>query len=161
MPHRPGLKAVEALDRGISGPRSAADGKSFSFSLPTISRCIRRESRCRRRALENFMNPPMVVSSWSSGRRCTVVLSPVATQNRRKSTRWKANALRQITHQNDALLNELQIAQTEEVNFKSKDGTEVHGLLTYPVGYVKGTKVPLLLRIHGGPNRTGSTFFQR
>ena len=36
--------------------------------------------------------------------------------------------------------------------FKSKDGTEVHGLLTYPVGYVKGTKVPLLLRIHGGPN---------
>jgi len=25
-------------------------------------------------------------------------------------------------------------------------------LLTYPVGYVKGTKVPFLLRIHGGPN---------
>ena len=43
-------------------------------------------------------------------------------------------------------------APTEEVNFKSKDGTEVHGLLTKPVGYVAGTKVPLLLRIHGGPN---------
>ena len=25
-------------------------------------------------------------------------------------------------------------------------------MLTYPVGYVKGAKVPLLLRIHGGPN---------
>ena len=60
--------------------------------------------------------------------------------------------LRQITHQNDALMNELEPGQTEEVNFKSKDGTEVHGLLTYPVNYVKGTKVPLLLRIHGGPN---------
>src|SRR2546430_10978991 len=47
---------------------------------------------------------------------------------------------------------ELQIAQTEEVSFNSKDGTEVHGLLTYQVGYVKATKVPLLLRIHGGPN---------
>src|SRR5207247_5375472 len=44
------------------------------------------------------------------------------------------------------------IAQTEEVGFKRKDSTEVHGLLTYPAGYVKGTKVPLLLRIHGGPN---------
>src|SRR5205814_6306238 len=55
---------------------------------------------------------------------------------------------RPLTHQNDSLLAELQIAQSEEVRFKSKDGTDVHGLLTYPVGYVKGTKVPLLLRIH-------------
>jgi dipeptidyl aminopeptidase/acylaminoacyl peptidase len=38
------------------------------------------------------------------------------------------------------------------VEFKSKDGTDIHGLLTYPVGYVKGAKAPLLLRIHGGPN---------
>ena len=49
-------------------------------------------------------------------------------------------------------MGELELGQTEEVSFKSKDGTEVHGLLTYPVGYVKGTKVPFLLRIHGGPN---------
>ena len=28
----------------------------------------------------------------------------------------------------------------------------MHGLLTKPVGYVAGTKIPLLLRIHGGPN---------
>jgi len=64
----------------------------------------------------------------------------------------EGGALRQLTHQNDALFAELDIAPTEEVNFKSKDGTDVHGLLTYPVSYVKGTKVPLLLRIHGGPN---------
>ena len=64
----------------------------------------------------------------------------------------KADALRQLTHQNDELFAELDIPATEEVNFKSKDGTEVHGLLTNPVGYVTGTKVPLLLRIHGGPN---------
>ena len=64
----------------------------------------------------------------------------------------EGGALRQLTHQNDALLAELQIASTEDVSFKSKDGTDVHGLLTYPVGYVKGNKVPLLLRIHGGPN---------
>jgi len=64
----------------------------------------------------------------------------------------EGKTLRRITHQNDTLMSELQIADTEDVNFKSKDGTPVHGLLTYPVGYVKGTKVPLLLRIHGGPN---------
>ena len=49
-------------------------------------------------------------------------------------------------------MSELEIAPSEEVSFKSKDGTEVHGLLTKPVGYKPGTRVPLLLRIHGGPN---------
>ncbi len=60
--------------------------------------------------------------------------------------------LRQITHQNDALFSQLELGRTQDVSFKSKDGTEVHGLLTYPLGYAAGTKVPLLLRIHGGPN---------
>ena len=64
----------------------------------------------------------------------------------------QGGALRQITHQNDELLKELDIPDTELVSFKSKDGTDVNGLLTYPVGYVKGTRVPFLLRIHGGPN---------
>jgi dipeptidyl aminopeptidase/acylaminoacyl peptidase len=61
-------------------------------------------------------------------------------------------SLRQLTHQNDELFRDLEIAPTEEVSFRSEDGAEVHGLLTRPVGYTAGTKVPLLLRIHGGPN---------
>jgi dipeptidyl aminopeptidase/acylaminoacyl peptidase len=40
----------------------------------------------------------------------------------------------------------------EDVSFPSKDGTDVHALLYKPAGYLAGTKVPLLLRIHGGPN---------
>ncbi|HMJ82690.1 MAG TPA: alpha/beta fold hydrolase, partial [Vicinamibacterales bacterium] len=63
-----------------------------------------------------------------------------------------SHALVQLTHQNDALLSELQLGTVEEVSAKSKDGTEVHGLLTKPAGYVAGTKIPMLLRIHGGPN---------
>jgi dipeptidyl aminopeptidase/acylaminoacyl peptidase len=43
------------------------------------------------------------------------------------------------------------LAQTEIVKWKSKDGTEVEGLLTKPVGYQAGSKVPLLLNPHGGP----------
>ncbi|HEV2883935.1 MAG TPA: S9 family peptidase [Pyrinomonadaceae bacterium] len=41
--------------------------------------------------------------------------------------------------------------KTEVIKWKSPDGFEVEGLLTYPVGYRAGTKVPLLLVIHGGP----------
>ncbi len=92
------------------------------------------------------------VSSLDSAASRTVVLSRRTTNGRPRFCALEGKTLRQLTHQNDALLTELDIGATEEVSFKSKDGTEVHGLLTYPVGYVKGTKVPLLLRIHGGPN---------
>ena len=43
------------------------------------------------------------------------------------------------------------LAETEIVKWKSKDGTEVEGLLTKPVGYEAGKKIPLLLNPHGGP----------
>ena len=60
--------------------------------------------------------------------------------------------LRQLTHHNDKLLSELQLATTEDFTSKSKDGTEVHGLLVKPAGYKAGTKYPTILYIHGGPN---------
>lgn len=43
------------------------------------------------------------------------------------------------------------IGRTEVIRWKSKDGREIEGLLTYPVGYQAGQRVPLLLNIHGGP----------
>lgn len=43
------------------------------------------------------------------------------------------------------------VGKTEVVKWKSKDGRDIEGLLTYPVGYTAGTKVPLILNIHGGP----------
>jgi dipeptidyl aminopeptidase/acylaminoacyl peptidase len=61
-------------------------------------------------------------------------------------------ALRRITGVNDALLSELILVSTEDFTSTSKDGTEVHGLLTKPVGYKAGDRVPTILFIHGGPN---------
>lgn len=43
------------------------------------------------------------------------------------------------------------IGRTEVIRWKSKDGKEIEGLLTYPVGYQAGRRVPLILNIHGGP----------
>jgi dipeptidyl aminopeptidase/acylaminoacyl peptidase len=143
------VKAVEDLDRGVSGLRFGNDGKSV-IVLVADDRSVYPAS-VSRNAVLRLMNSPVVVSSMNSGGGHTVVLSG----NDSKPTEayaMEGKTLRQLTHQNDALMSELQIAATEEVGFKSKDGTEVHGLLTYPVGYVKGTRVPFLLRIHGGPN---------
>jgi dipeptidyl aminopeptidase/acylaminoacyl peptidase len=53
---------------------------------------------------------------------------------------------------NDVLFAEIQLATTEDFTSKSKDGTEVHGLLVKPAAYEAGKRYPMLLRIHGGPN---------
>jgi dipeptidyl aminopeptidase/acylaminoacyl peptidase len=43
------------------------------------------------------------------------------------------------------------LGKTEVVRWKSADGKEIEGLLTYPVGYRAGRRVPLILNVHGGP----------
>jgi len=43
------------------------------------------------------------------------------------------------------------LGRTEVIRWKSKDGKEIEGLLTYPIGYQAGQRVPLILNIHGGP----------
>lgn len=143
------VKAVDDLDRGVSGLRFSADGKSLNL-LVTDDRSVYPAS-VTRNALQRLMNPPVVISSLTTGGGRTVVLSGDDTKPT-EIYAMEGSALRRLTHQNDPLLAELKIAPTEEVNFKSKDGTDVHGLLTKPVGYTAGSKVPLLLRIHGGPN---------
>ena len=60
--------------------------------------------------------------------------------------------MRALSHQNDALRDELAFATTTDFSSKSKDGTVVHGLLARPAGAVDGQKLPTLLYIHGGPN---------
>jgi dipeptidyl aminopeptidase/acylaminoacyl peptidase len=59
--------------------------------------------------------------------------------------------LTQLTHVNDELLAKIQVSPGEYVHFKSKDGTTVSGYLYRPVDYTPGTKVPTLVRPHGGP----------
>lgn len=60
-------------------------------------------------------------------------------------------SLTQLTHQNKELLEQVQFAPSEDIEFKSTDGTLIQGLLTKPVDYKAGTKAPGFLYLHGGP----------
>jgi len=44
-----------------------------------------------------------------------------------------------------------EFGKTEVLKWTSNDGMEIEGLLTYPVGYEEGDRVPLILMVHGGP----------
>ena len=63
----------------------------------------------------------------------------------------EGSALRKLSSHNDAVVSGLQLQPAEDIAFKSKDGTEIHALLTKPLGYVAGRRYPTLVRIHGGP----------
>ena len=43
------------------------------------------------------------------------------------------------------------LGKTEVIRWKAPDKREIEGLLTYPVGYTPGRRLPLLLIVHGGP----------
>ncbi|HLX43418.1 MAG TPA: S9 family peptidase [Bryobacteraceae bacterium] len=59
-------------------------------------------------------------------------------------------------------LPKLPLGKTEAIRWKSKDGLEIEGMLTYPVNYEAGKKYPLILNIHGGPTGVfGETFIGR
>jgi dipeptidyl aminopeptidase/acylaminoacyl peptidase len=64
----------------------------------------------------------------------------------------EGGTLRKLTAHNDAFLAELQLGAVEDIRFKTKDGTEVHGLMVKPPSFVAGRKYPMVLWIHGGPN---------
>jgi dipeptidyl aminopeptidase/acylaminoacyl peptidase len=51
----------------------------------------------------------------------------------------------------NADLPKLPLGRTEVIKWKSTDGLEVEGLLTYPAKYESGKRSPLLLVVHGGP----------
>ncbi|MGE3276223.1 MAG: prolyl oligopeptidase family serine peptidase [Vicinamibacterales bacterium] len=54
----------------------------------------------------------------------------------------------------------VETATMRPITWKSPDGTEIEGLLWLPAGYKPGTKLPLLLSIHGGPAGVWSTSFR-
>ena len=59
---------------------------------------------------------------------------------------------RYLTNLNASLLATKSLGEVREITVASSfDGQEVQGWLTLPPGYVEGTRVPLILEIHGGP----------
>ena len=153
------VKAAADLDRGVSAPRFSVDGGSLTF-LVTDDRSVYPASvGVSGGAVKRLIDAPVVLSSPTTAKACSAFLSGGDNLPTEVYVS-EGSRMRQLTHQNDALMAELEIAPTEAVSFKSKDGTEVHALLTRPVGYSAGAqvgaqvgiKVPFLLRIHGGPN---------
>jgi dipeptidyl aminopeptidase/acylaminoacyl peptidase len=143
---------TEALDRPVASPQFTADGKSIVFRYTDDRARYVGEIPAAGGSVRKLIDGRLVIGSLSMSRDGRMaVLSSTATQPSEVFA-LENGTLRRLSHQNDAWLSDVQLATTEDISFKAKDGNEVHGLLVKPIGYAPGTKYPLLLRIHGGPN---------
>jgi dipeptidyl aminopeptidase/acylaminoacyl peptidase len=139
------------LDRSVSNPVFSPDGKSieaieeddlnqYPITVDVATGAVHRE-----------VTSPGVSWSFSQQAGHTALLW---TTNSRPGEIYALDhgTLRRLTHHNDALIAQLQLGQVRDVFATSQDGTAVHGLITMPPGAEGGTKYPMILFIHGGPN---------
>lgn len=143
---------TDAFDRPVTAPHFSADGKSITF-IATDDR-VRYVARVSvdGGTVQRLTDGRQVVGAVAYGPDGKMAVLNSTTTLPSEVFALENGALRRLSHQNDSWLAGVELATTEDVGFRAKDGTDVHGLLVKPVGYVAGRKYPLLLRIHGGPN---------
>jgi len=141
---------TEKLDRGVSSPVFAADSQSVSVLVTNdrsqypISVSLRDGSR------ERLIEKGGVAVAQNAAAGHTAILW--TTDNAPAEVyALESGGLRKLTAHNDPLMAQLELGVTRDFEARTKDGTDVHALLTLPVGYEPGKTYPLLLRIHGGP----------
>lgn len=103
-------------------------------------------------AVERLTSGRQTVSRISRRDDGTLALLMGVTTNPNEAFALENGSLRRLTHQNDGLVSELQLPAGEDFTSRSKDGTDVHSIVLKPASYSAGTKYPMLLLIHGGPN---------
>ena len=143
------------LDRNLAQPRWSADGKSI-FVLEENDRT---ELLMRVPVVatgNNGASVPVVtgrrtVAAYDVGKEGEIIVRASTPERPYEIFAVEKGELRCLTKQNDALLAQIQLGRVEETEFKSSDGTEVHGFIVYPPNEKAGRKLPTLLRPHGGP----------
>ena len=147
VPASGGAPVVVDSDRNVSNPRWSTDGAWIMFLLEDD----------RTQLFEMIAGPAgkPVVAKLSArtalafdtvGSHTVILASDDATP-----AEIFAGDGRQITRQNDDFLSHVKVARVADTEFKSEDGTVIHGFLVTPPGYEAGKRYPAILRIHGGP----------
>jgi len=151
---------TEALDRGVSNPEYSEDGKWINFHVADDLSSYPARVPAEGGQVEKLLRPPVAITNWTE-KAGHAVIAKSDDDHPAELFAWEGGTnFRPLTKLNDSLIAELNLGKTEEVHFKSKDGSEVHGLLVRPADYVQGKKYPALIRIHGGPTAQDVHSFQ-
>lgn len=148
-----------SLDRPVRSPFFSRDGRHIIFGIvDDMSEVVARVPAAGG-AIDRLIDGDLVVGDVTDGTDGNFAVLAATASTIPEVHALEAGKLRKLSTQNDAWFTDVQVGTTEQVTSISRDGTEVHSLLLKPVGYREGQRVPLLLRIHGGPNGQDSHAF--
>ena len=139
------------IDRNVNSPRFSPDGGEVLFGLEDSGE---RHLASIDTSGENFrrlIEGPLSLRGWSQsddGQIASLVSEPHLPA---EVFYGAGDERRQLTFTNRPWLDELQLAEVENAQFPSADGTEVEGFIFKPPGFDASFQYPTLLRIHGGP----------
>ncbi len=142
---------TDELDRAVSVPLFSPDGKSISILVEDDGSNYPARIDLQTLKVERLVPGTVSVQDESTAAGHTAVLASSDTQAT-EIFALEDHKLRKLTGHNDALLAELRFGAVEDIRFKSRDGTEIHGSIVKPPTYVSGRRYPTILWIHGGPN---------
>jgi dipeptidyl aminopeptidase/acylaminoacyl peptidase len=157
------------LDRNVRSPRFAPDGRSILFLIeeggnshlarvPVAGGKIERIIDGERDLLSFDVDPKGNVVVLASEPELPSEVFAVSGGAGVRGAR--GSALTRLTHTNDAFLAGLRLGKVERYRAKSADGTMIDAFLTHPpAAAASGTRLPTVLRIHGGPTSQYSTGF--
>ena len=142
---------TEKIDRGVSSPQFTQDSSSVTFLVADDRHEYPAKISVQGSSLERLSDSELVVYQQCAAGGHTVALAS-SDSLAPEIFALEDGKLRKLTSHNDALLSELQLGTVQDISFKSKDGTEIHGMMVKPPSFDPSKKYPTLLWIHGGPN---------
>ena len=147
----PARVLTAALDRNVLSPVWSADGSSISFLLEDDRVTQVASVPAAGGTVQRLTNGRGFVSDFSAGPGGKLAVLSGTTAMPAELFALEGGALRRLSRQNDGWLRGVRLAPVEEISFKSRDGTAINGFLVRPLDYQPGTRVPAVLKIHGGP----------
>ena len=139
-----------ALDRDANNPIWTPDGRRIRFIVVDDGTRQVAAVPATGGAVTRIVSGRRTISALSRGGDHWAVVS-ATTDKPGELFAVDGASLRPLSHQNDAWLDSVQVSPAQEISYKSKDGTEIHGFAITPAA-PKGSKpFPAILRIHGGP----------
>ncbi|MBD2435182.1 S9 family peptidase [Nostoc sp. FACHB-110] len=140
-----------SLDRNVVKPHFTTDGKSILFLIEDDGNVHLAKIPSAGGKIERLLTGRRNISNFDLGRDDKIALVSSTPQQPNEVFALRGKDLRPLSHQNAQLLEQLNLATIDEISFKSKDGTEIHGFLVKPPNFQPGKKYPTLLMLHGGP----------
>jgi dipeptidyl aminopeptidase/acylaminoacyl peptidase len=156
-PERP---LTASLDRNVFSARFAPDGQSVLFVVEDGGNQHLARVPFAGGAIERVVAGEREVQAFDVGPQGELVVLESSPWQPAEVSAVSGGGLMRLTTVNDAFLRDIRLGRLERFKAKSADGTLVDGFLTLPPDYKAGTRLPAILRIHGGPAWLFTTGFE-